>query len=192
MGSGPPMALLLQALVVFIVLVLLVYPFVLSATNRLLNRFWSPYWRTLATVILVGIAALIANFIVFRLAGTRNPWVLGVVGVVVTALAGGGIMNGLIRHKDGAPLGYSRAALTCLVFGIVVTLIGLALAPWQKGMQAKMKGHMPAAAVTATTAPATSTPVAAGSVVRVAPAPPVASSAPAKAASVPARATSTH
>lgn len=192
MGSRLPITLMLQELVTLVVLIFLVYPFVLSAANRLINRFWSPYWRTVATVVLVGIAALIANFIVSRLAGTRSPWVLGVVGVVVTALAGGGIMNGLIHHKDGEPLGYQRAALACLVLGIVVTLIGLALAPWQKGMAAKMKAHLPAAAVTATTAPASSAPVSAASVAHVTTAPPVVHSVPAKAASVPAVPTSTH
>ncbi len=191
MDSSGMIKLLLQQLLVFVVLLFLVYTFVLSAANRLISRFWSPYWRTLATVVLTGIAAGIVSFIVSRIGGTHNQWILGAVGVIVTALVGGGIMNGFIRHKDGGPLGYQRAALACLILGIVVVLIQAAIAPWEQGIAKQAQAYRESmTAPTASVGAAASAPATATSVAPATTVPPAARSAPAAATSAPANASS--
>lgn len=155
MVSGSLLTHELELLLVFVVLLFGIYPLVLSGANRLINGFWSSYGRTLGCVVLIGIVAMIVSYIVSRIVGTHHLWLLDVVAVVVTALAGGGIMGNLIKYKDGEPLGFKRAALACLVFGIVVVLISLALSPWQKSLVKQMKANMPAAATSAPAAAST-------------------------------------
>lgn len=160
-----PMAKLLG---MFLVLVFIVYPLVLSGTNKLVNGFWSSYGRTLVTVILTGIAATIVTGVVGLVIGKdavlQQVWLIRAVAVITTALAGGGIMKAFIHHQDGEPLGYARTLLASLVLGIVVMLIGMAIAPWQKPLSAQIKAATeqtaaahtaPATAATALAAPTT-------------------------------------
>lgn len=146
MGSGSMLMSALESILVFIVLIFAIYPLILIAANRLINGFWPSYWRTWASVVLTGIVAMIASYIVSRIVGATHIWLHDVVAIIATALAGGGIMGNMVRHADGEPLGFKRAALACLVLGIVVILISIALTPWQKSVMKKMKAGMPAAA----------------------------------------------
>lgn len=191
MDTGNVMKLGLQLLLFSLILIFLVYPFILSAANRLINRFWSPYWRTVGAIIVTAIVGGIVGFIVLKTTGQRDTWMTRVVSFIIMVVIGGALFKAFVHHKDGSPLSYGRAVLPYLVLAIVSVLITFAVAPWQRGVAAKMKGNLPNPAATASVAAPGSAPAAASSVVAARPEPAATQSA-APAASAPAKATTTH
>lgn len=165
-----------------LLLVVFIYPLILSAANRYINGFWAHYGRAIGTVVLTSIIVGIIGFIIGKVMGTQHFWVGLVIGIVLETLIGGALMNAFIKHSDGAPLGFKRAALAYLVVAIIAALVGIAMHPTVERMRA-MSAAATAPAATSSVAPATAPATAMSAPMT---APETAMSAPAPAVSAPA------
>lgn len=184
------MGLVLAAGIGSLVLVIFIYPLILSAANRYINGFWAHYGRAIGTVVLTSIIVGIIGFIIGKAMGAQHFWAGLVIGIVLETLIGGALMNAFIKHSDGAPLGFKRAALAYLVVAIIAALVSIAMRPTLEHLRA-MSPAATAPATTSSVAPANA--MSAPSAASTAPtmvAPPAtpekAASAPTPAASAPA------
>jgi predicted lipid-binding transport protein (Tim44 family) len=127
----------------------LIAALILAVINRIVNGYWPHYGRTYATVILVTIVAGLINYGIGKGIGVEHFWAREIIAILVTTLVGGVFMGGLVRRKDGSPLGFQRAALAYLILAIIGFLVAVGLRPLQQSMQAKMEARAPATAATA-------------------------------------------
>jgi hypothetical protein len=112
----------LFAILMMIVVGVLLAALVLSVAFRLVVGYMPSYLRALGAVVLTWIAAAVAMVVVGMVShGSAG----GLLSLLVQFLVGAAVVNYLLLSQNGSQIGYGKACVVQLVYGVIGIVLGL-------------------------------------------------------------------
>lgn len=123
----------------FLLVMLFAYPALLMVITRPVVRFRPGYWRCFAVVLLSGVIAGIVGYV---LRGATGTMAMRGIGLVLDFILITVFLRAFVKHPDDAPLDWSKAALSAVIYVVIVGIISFGISAGVHHLQAT--GALPA------------------------------------------------